>query len=362
MINQSKFHEKWHQSLISNPRSGIDIELARSHRSQREVLVIDATTPDASQDAGSIRMVNLFSILNDLNCKVTFFADNRAWVEGASDKLQQMGVEVWYAPYLKSPEEFLQTHGRRFETIIVSRYYIAENYLRLIEKHAPHAKLVFDTVDLHFLRELRQAELKQDEQIHAQAELTRQKELAVASRSDLTLVVSPFEKDYLAQIDPALNVEIVATIVDVIGNRTPWSERADIMFVGGYQHPPNVDAVIYFVNEVFPLVRQKLPEVQFHIIGSKAPPEVTRLQQDGVIYHGYVADLEPFLDNVRVAVAPLRFGAGVKGKINTSMSYGQPVVATSVGIEGMYSEDGLNVLVGDTPETFGGSRLPTLQQ
>lgn len=352
LVNQGKFHEKWQQTLAAHPRSGSDLDVARAHRRSRDVLIIDATTPDATQDAGSVRLINLFRLLLDQNCRVTFFADNRAWVEGSSTVLQQMGVEVWYAPFLKSPREFLQENGHRFDTILICRHYIAEQYVQMVRTLAPRARLVFDTIDLHFLREQRQAELNHDDALLQQSMDTQRRELAVAQAADLTLVVSPYERDVLKGIAPQINVDVLATIHEVHGCRLGYEERQDIMFVGGYQHTPNVDAVVFFVEQVMPLILPRLPEVKFHVIGSKAPPEITTLASEHVIIHGFVEDLEPFLDQIRIAVAPLRFGAGIKGKINTSMSYGQPVVSTSLGVEGMYAKDGNEVLIADTPEAF----------
>ena len=125
------------------------------------------------------------------------------------------------------------------------------------------------------------------------------------------------------------------------------------MFVGGFRHPPNVDAVQWFVNDVFPLIRSRLPAVRFHCIGSDVPAAIAALAREpGVEIHGYVADLAPYLDGARIAVAPLRFGAGVKGKINLSMAHGQPVVATACAIEGMHLHDGDNVLVADDAAGF----------
>jgi glycosyltransferase involved in cell wall biosynthesis len=138
----------------------------------------------------------------------------------------------------------------------------------------------------------------------------------------------------------------------VVGSRRPFAERKDIFFVGGYQHPPNIDAAQWFVGSVWPLIRRELPEVEFHLIGSKAPEQVRALAGNGVRFHGFVEDLEPWLDGCRIAVAPLRYGAGIKGKVNISMSRGQPVVATPVAVEGMFAEAGRDVLVAATAAAF----------
>jgi glycosyltransferase involved in cell wall biosynthesis len=113
-----------------------------------------------------------------------------------------------------------------------------------------------------------------------------------------------------------------------------------------------VDAASWFVSSIWPLVRQKLPAIQFHLIGSKAPGQIRSLHGNGVQFHGFVKSLEPWLDECRLAVAPLRYGAGIKGKVNISMSRGQPVVATPTAVEGMFVNSGEEVLVAESAEDF----------
>jgi hypothetical protein len=165
-------------------------------------------------------------------------------------------------------------------------------------------------------------------------------------------VVSPLERAVLASERPFLNVEIVSNVHTLRGRRAGFDARQDILFVGGFQHPPNVDGIRWFVSEVWPLVRRELPEARLHIAGSNTPVEVTSLASDSVIVHGWVPDLDPLLDRARVSVAPLRVGAGVKGKINQAMSYGLPVVATSIAVEGMNLEQERQVLIADAPDAF----------
>jgi glycosyltransferase involved in cell wall biosynthesis len=145
---------------------------------------------------------------------------------------------------------------------------------------------------------------------------------------------------------------VLSNVHEIYGCRRPFAERRDLVFVGGFQHPPNMDAVTWFVREVFPLVRAKLPDCKFHVIGSKVPPSITALADEHVIVHGYVEDIAPYMDGCRVSVAPLRYGAGVKGKVNMAMSYGLPVVATPIAVEGMHVESGNDVLVAENAQTF----------
>jgi glycosyltransferase involved in cell wall biosynthesis len=147
---------------------------------------------------------------------------------------------------------------------------------------------------------------------------------------------------------PEARVEVLSNLHSVAGPGRPFTERRDLVFVGGFRHPPNVDAVRWFAADVFPHVRQRLRDITFHVIGGDVTPEVAALAGlPGVVVHGHVPDIAPYMDGCLVAVAPLRFGAGVKGKINLSMAHGQPVVATSCAVEGMHLVDGHDVLVAD---------------
>jgi O-antigen biosynthesis protein len=357
-INHGKFLQRWEQTLSAHAAPGSDIVLARQHRCRRHVLVIDATTPTPDQDSGSVRLVNLLRLLQQEGCAVTFFADNRAWIDGYSHALQQLGVEVLWHPFLANPVAWFAEHGRRFDLVLISRHYIASSYLGLVRMHAPQARLVFDTVDLHYLREQRAAELSGKDEDRRSAGETRRKELALIREADLTLVVSPVERDLLGVDAPGARVEVLSNVHEVFGCRRPFAERSDLMFVGGFQHPPNIDAAIWFVEAILPLVRATRPDIRVYLVGSRAPAEVLALgEHPGVVFHGFVEDLEPLLDSVRIAIAPLRYGAGVKGKINMSMSYGQPVVATGVAVEGMHLEGGIDVLVADSAEDFAAAVL-----
>lgn len=357
-INQIKFLERWRDALETHAPPGTDIAIARQHRSRKHVLVVDATTPQPDQDSGSLRLSNILQLLLQDNCAVSFFADNRAYVERYSRQLQQMGVEVLWHPWLSDPVAWFAENGKRLSVVFVSRHYIASHYVDLVRRHAPQAKLVFDTVDLHYLREQRAAALANDEALARTAAVTREAELALVRECDLTLVVSPVEKELLERELPGARVAILSNVHAVPGRRRGYAEREGLMFVGGYQHPPNVDAATWFAREILPLVRRELPDVQFHLIGSKAPAEVRALGElPGVVFHGYVEDIEPFLDGCRVAVAPLRYGAGVKGKVNMSMSYGQPVVATPVAVEGMFAQAGRDVLVATDATEFAAQTI-----
>ncbi len=359
LVNREKFIERWRGELalqpgpIKDPLDLAAVRQARDHRLRGRILIIDAYTPEPDQDSGSVRLVNLMRCLLEMGYGVTFFADNRAWDGNYTRSLQAMGVEACYDPWLGSAEAFIRERGRDFSQVIISRHYIAGQYVSLLRSHAPQAKFIFDTVDLHFLREERLAELENSTALRQVAKQTRRSEMGVIRAADATLVVSQVEQELLADSAPDADVFVLSNIHELGVDPPGFTQRKDVYFVGGYQHPPNIDAARWFVQEIWPLINKALPDVHFHLIGSKAPDAVRELGNvAGVTFHGFVERLEPFLDECRVSVAPLRYGAGVKGKVNQAMAHGQPVVATPAAVEGLHAVDGSDVLIAANPGDF----------
>ena len=278
---------------------------------------------------------------------------NREHAGRYTTALQQLGVETWYAPFAQRAPAWLREHGPRFDTVMVCRHYVSREFLPLLREHAPQAKIVFDSIDLHYLREQRGAVLSGDAVLARSAARTRALELDVIARSDVTLVVSEAERTLLASDAPQARIELLSNLHEVAGAGLPFVQRRDLVFVGGFRHPPNVDALCWFVGSVFPYIRAASPGIRLHCIGSHPTPAIEALaRSEGVVVHGHVPDITPYMDGCRIAVAPLRYGAGVKGKINLSMAHGQPVVATACAVEGMHLEDGRDVLVADEAEAF----------
>jgi GT2 family glycosyltransferase/glycosyltransferase involved in cell wall biosynthesis len=355
VINREKFVEKWKTALAEQPAPIDDAtraDTAANWRARGHVLIVDAYTPTPDQDSGSLRMLNLMCLLRESGYAVHFLPDNRAHAGRYTEALQALGIEALYHPFVADPIAWLRTHGRTLNAIVLSRHYVAANYIGLARLYAPQARLIFDTVDLHYLREQRAAELERSADLAAQAARTRAQEWKLMRECDVSLVVSATEKELLARELPQARIEVLSNVHAVYGRRREFAERRDLVFVGGFQHPPNIDAVLWFVHEVFPHVRAQIPQIEFHVIGSKAPRQILELAHDGVTVHGYVADIEPFMDGCRLSVAPLRYGAGVKGKVNMAMSFGLPVVATTPAVEGMHVRNGGDVLVADTPQEF----------
>ncbi|MEP6483675.1 MAG: glycosyltransferase [Rudaea sp.] len=354
-VNRETFVEKWKKELASQPEPIHEVaraERAANWRDIGHVLIVDSYTPTPDQDSGSLRMLNLMLLLRELGYAVSFLPDNRAHAGAYTHALQDLGVQTLYHPFVSDPMAWLRENGAHLTAVILSRHYVAANYVNAVRLYAPRALLIFDTVDVHHLREQRAAELDGSKELAQQASRTRAQEMKLMRDSDVTLVVSATEKEILARDLPLVHIEILSNVHAVHGRRRGFAERHDLVFVGGFQHPPNIDAVNWFVRDVFPLVRETLPDVTLHVIGSKAPPAILELAHDGVTVHGFVADIAPHMDGCRLSVAPLRYGAGVKGKVNMAMSYGLPVVATSPAVEGMHVRPEEDVLVADAPRDF----------
>ena len=353
VTNQGVFAEKWRTELQAHPAPGLDLDAASTWRTTPTVLIVDGETPHPDVDSGSVRLVNIMRLLREEGAHVVFWPIDRRYDGRATELLQSLGVETFYAPSAASLAGFLRERGLRIDTVMACRYHVAREVLPLVRKHAPSARLVFDTVDLHYVRESRQAELENDATLRRLAGHTRRLELDVVTRSDATLVVSTAEVGLLSNESPQAHLAVLSNVHEISGRGADYSSRAGLVFVGGFRHLPNVDAVRWFVTDIFPLIQEQIPEVRFHCIGAGVPPEIAELAEtDGVEIHGHVADLDPFMDTVRVSVAPLRFGAGVKGKINMSLAHGQPVVATRLAVEGMHLTDDWDVLVADGPAEF----------
>lgn len=352
--NRGVLADKWAQVLARQPAVGEVPGPAVLHRRQREVLILDEAVPQVDRDSASLRQFNLIRLLLDEGAHVVFVPTGREHGGRHTEALQRLGVEVWYAPYLDGIGSWLREHGRRFSVVVAVRHHVASECLPLLRRHAPQARRVFDTVDLHYLRERRGAELAGDAALLRGAERTRARELAVMQAMDITLLVSEAEQRQLRHDAPQVRTALLSNLHEVAGAGLPWSQRRDLVFVGGFGHPPNVDAVRWFIGDVLPRISRQLPQVRFHCIGAGVPEDIRALAatQPAVELHGHVPDLQPWMDGARVAVAPLRFGAGVKGKVNLSMAHGQPVVATSCAVEGMYLRDGEDVLVADEAQTF----------
>lgn len=351
-INREKFLARWGETIKNWGVRGEDLEHTKERWVRRRALVVDnyMVTPD--KESGSLRMSNLFAILQDLGFEVTFSAANLEAPEPYVSELQGRGIEVLYRPYVRSLKRHLVAHGALYDLVILSRADAAAAVMPHARRYGVNARVVYDTVDLHFLREERLAALTGDASARRVAAHRRCQELSLIDEADDTLVVSDAELALLRAERPEARLHRVSNIHRILGSDTPFEERRDILFIGAFAHPPNTDAVRWLASEILPRVRAELPDLQCHVIGANPPAEILSLVAPGLILHGYVPDVAPFFSQCRLSVAPLRYGAGVKGKVNQSLAHGLPVVVTSPAAEGMYLKDGESALIADDADAF----------
>jgi len=351
--NAAKMAERWKDVLATHRPNGQLPLLEKERDVQRRILVIDHCTPTPDQDAGSLTCFEIMRAFKDTGYKVTFIPeDNFLYMPKETRDLQRIGIEAVYYPFYKSVEEYLQIYGQFFDVVLIFRGGAASRHLVTVRNYCPTAKVMFHTSDLHFIREKRQIEIEGgSKEKRANAEQTKKTELALINSVDLTIVHSTYERDVLADLAPKANVYVFPWILDKVGCLTSFNQRNGLIFLGGYRHVPNVDAVLYFASQVWPLIREKIPDAVFYAAGSNPPSELLELDgKDNIVITGYIEDLQPYFERVRLSVAPIRYGAGIKGKVAMSMAYGVPVVATVCAAEGMGLVDGQNVVIEDNPD------------
>jgi glycosyltransferase involved in cell wall biosynthesis/GT2 family glycosyltransferase len=318
----------------------------------RNALVVDHSMLTPDKDSGSITTLELIKSLQSLGFRVTFVPADLSRLEPYAEALEQAGIYCLTGRELPSVTSLLETDGARFDLVVLARVTVASSLVDPVRRLCPKATLVFESMDLHFLREQRAAQLSGSPEASRQSKATEKEELETIRRADITLVHSTLEAELLRQRVPEALVYVLPYVLEARGRGAPFSGRRDIVFVGGFKHHPNEDAVAFFVRDIFPRIRRTLPGVRFLIVGSDPTPAVRELARDDVLVLGHVPDLETVLDACVLTVAPLRFGAGYKGKVAMSLAHGVPVVLTEIAAEGMGLSHGREVLIADEPAAF----------
>lgn len=353
LINQPKFKARWAGAYRNNGRVGQQVELNKDRNINYRALVIDALTPQPDKDAGSYAAVQEMRILQSLGFKLTFVPENLEYRGAYTDALQRMGIECQYAPFTQSVARLIEERGTEFDVIYITRYYVASKYIDLIRKAAPQARIVFNNADLHFLRELRMGISSRSREQIEKAVQTRDAELAVMDQVDL--VLSYNEVEHAIILSHNLDATPVAKcpwVVELPAQSPGFEERQDLAFLGGFGHPPNAEAVEWFVEEVMPLLRKKLSGVCCIVYGSNVPESIDALGCEDVIIKGYVEDVAEVYDKCRIFIAPLKTGAGLKGKVAGALAHGVPTVLSPIAAEGLGVTDGREACIAGTPEEW----------
>jgi O-antigen biosynthesis protein len=354
VTNGVKFYDRWKNVLATHANNGIAPERERDRYVGGKVLVLDATAPTPDQDAGSVTSVKVMQVFKELGFQVTFVpADNLLYQRRYIDDLQRIGIECLFAPYVPSLSAHLAEVGPSYDVVHVFRHQVMESARVGIRNMCPRAKLMFNNMDLHYLRVRRQGVIEQSEELIRLAEASKPHEIHTMSCSDYVFVPSSVEKDLLSLEDSLPTVQVMPFMVDPQEPIVHEVAPKDIMFLGGFDHRPNGDAVEWFVANVWPKLEKDARIGRFLIVGAKPSENIKAMANDRIIVTGRIEDLEPVFAQSRAMVVPLRYGAGVKGKIYTALAYGIPIIATGIGAEGIVGlKPDEHVLLAETADEF----------
>jgi GT2 family glycosyltransferase len=353
VLNKPKFVKKWSEALERHfvPGAVSGLRAARRLQKPRTLVMIDNYVPEYDKDSGSNKLFNFIQLYGELGYNVIYVPDNYHRSEPYTATLQNLGVEVLYGT---ANGETLQAALRErleiADVVWMGRPELGDRYLPIVREF-PHLPVLYDTHDLHYVRVRRELELKgiDDPEKWHEWELLREQELRVVRDCDIAMTVTDVEKRVLE--DAGIHhVFVMPNVHESYGRKTPYEQTSGIIFIGGYVHGPNVDAVVWLCNEIMPIVWQTHPDITVTLIGSNAPPAVHALANERVIVAGFIHDVEPYFEAARLMVAPLRYGAGLKGKIGHAFAYELPVVTTPIGAEGFDINNGRDALVEESAD------------
>lgn len=354
--NMKKLSQKWKEEYKNQSENEDDLFHARDRsRNKKTILIIDHYVPQFDKDAGSRTIYQYIKMFVDKGYNVKFMGDNFYKDEPYTTILEQLGVEVlsgsWYAQHYK---EWIIKHKDDIDFAFLNRPHITEKYIDFLKQNT-NIKCNYYGSDLHCLRLMREYEISGNSEFLKESEEWKKREFAIMKKTDINYYPSYVEIEEIHKVDPSIPAKTFDIYVyDEFRKNIPmdFQKREGIMFVGGFGHPPNEDAVIWFAEKVYPLIRKE-QDITFYVVGSKPSERVKKLQGNGIVIKGFVTDeeLQNLYDRCRMVVVPLRFGAGVKGKVIEALYYGIPMVTTDIGIEGIPGADQF-VAVENTAEAF----------
>jgi glycosyltransferase involved in cell wall biosynthesis len=355
VVNRKTFVETWADVLAQQHYpNGDGVFRARDRAMHRDVvLVVDHVVPTPDRDAGSRTMMAFLHVLLQAGVVVKFWPHNRAYSPGYTETLQGMGVEVFHGPAQAPFEAWIRDHGREIDTVLLSRPDVAEDVIGPLRQHS-RARIVYYGHDLHFWRMRQQATVTQNDVLRREADWMEQREFALWHQADMSLYPSEEEAAIALALQPdAAVAPVVPYCFDRFSPERPAQPGREIIFVAGFGHPPNEDAACWFVDEIFPLIRAQCPGAHLSIIGAAPAARVRALAGDGIAVFADVSDLDlaAAYRRARVAVVPLRCGAGVKLKVVEALREGLPLVTTPIGAQGLPGLSQL-VMVEDQPRRF----------
>ncbi|WP_342757077.1 methyltransferase domain-containing protein [Kineothrix sedimenti] len=346
LVNKEKFYRKWEKVLEKeNYPNGESVFLAKDRsRFKKHILVVDHYVPHFDKDAGGRGTFMYLKLFVEMGMHVTFIGDNFYKHEPYTTILNQEGIEILYGEYyLNNCEHWLKENGKYFDYVYLQRPHISVKYIDLVKKYT-NAKVIYYDVDLCHVRELRQYEITKEEALLESAARWKEIEFGLIEKADVIHVVGSYEEQYLKEIFPEKPIRNIPLYIYSDIKRDvdkDFANRKNILFVGGFGHPPNEDAVLWFARDIFPRILKKYPDIIWYIVGAKPPKTVQDLASVNIIIKGFVSDeeLQKLYKECRIDVVPLRYGAGVKGKVLEAIYNQIPLVTTSIGAEGLSTNE-----------------------
>lgn len=343
--NQKKLYEKWSEELKNQQSPNTNLFHARERSSNKKtVLFIDKFAPAYDSDAGSKTVYQFLQMFVKKGFNVKFIGSLFYQREPYTTDVQQMGIEILYGEKAKKNIwNWLEENGQYIDYVFLNRPEVSEHYIDFLDKHKKF-KVIYYGHDLSYMRLQREYEVTGDNSKRIEAEQWKEKELHLMRTADVSYYPSEIETQEIHRIDPSINVKTI-TAYAYENFQQSYSYEADqrngLLFVGGFAHRPNEDAVIWFAKTIYPEIRKAI-SATFTIVGSSPSLAIKALEQEeGIIVKGFVSEeeLKDLYQKTRIVVVPLRYGAGVKGKVVEAAYYGVPVVTTQVGAEGIPETD-----------------------
>jgi len=334
------------------------------HPDRKTIIIIDALIPSYDKDSGSNRITEIAIFLGKYYnvFLMHWFSpipklDEKKYIENFNNH-----NVVVYSPFItkygimRGKKHFLETLLPKLDFVWCHGPEILENYLEFFRKKAPQTKIIFDMIDIHFLRMERAQEINFDKKISREIEHYKYLETEFSKKADRIAVISQQEKNVMKSYVEESKLFTISNMHNI--KRKPeevpsFEKRKGIFFIGSFLHAPNIDAVVYLFNKIMPHVWKILPDLKVIIIGQNPPEEIIKLNSELFEITGFVEDVTPFFENCIASISPLRFGAGVKGKIGQALEYSIPVVTTEIGAEGMFLEDKVSALISKNEDYVG---------
>ncbi|MGX7346257.1 Hint domain-containing protein [Acetobacter pasteurianus] len=345
-----------------------NLAAARARRGQgmaplpvrKRALVVDTLRPDTGRDAGSHAVLSHMRALVALGYDVSLVAADQ--MDGAATLEALPEVTVCTLPFYSSVEDVLRRQAGSFDVVYLHRMDTATRYAALARRHQPKARVLYALADLHWLRLVRQAQAQGRPELMARARKVKQAEYSAMLLADAVITHSTAEAELLRRELPHVRVQVTPWDVPVRARVPGFAQRDGVVFVGNYAHAPNADAARWLVQDIMPRVWATNPDIRCLLAGASMPAQLRALARDGVEVLGHVQDLQALFDSVRLSVAPLRFGAGVKGKVLDSFAAGVPCVLSPAAAEGLDLPQDLAAFVGQDADALAAAIVRLHQQ